>query len=80
MVNNAVRTRWGLWTMSPSHGGDMAPSLRSYCMGPFFYGAAENDGVPSDGRQPLGGHREASHAKEEAVIADACQWRGRPSL
>ena len=40
-----------------------------------FYAVAENDGVPGDGRQNLGGDGQATHAKEEAVVADARhQW------
>ena len=67
MVNNAVRTRWGAMddvsVARRRHGAITEIVLHRA----IFYGAAENDGVPSDGRQPLGGHREASHAKEEAV-------------
>lgn len=66
--------------MSPSHGGDKAGAVTEIVLHrAIFHSAAENDGVPGDGRQPLGGHSEAPRAKEEAVIADACQWRGRPS-
>ena len=76
MVDDAVRAGTGALddvSVARRQQGAIAEAVLHQAVS--FYAAAENDGVPEDGRQTLGEDGQAAHVEEEAVVADARQWR-----
>ena len=76
VVDNAVRAGRGALdnvTVARRRQGAIAEVVLHQAI--IFYAVAENDGVPGDGRQTLGEDGQAAHVEEEAVVADARQWR-----